>query len=317
MKKTAVVLMNLGGPDRLEAVQPFLFNLFYDKAMLRIINPFRFILATFISRMRAGKARRIYQAIGGKSPILENTLSQAAELQRELGINYKVFTCMRYWNPRANEVINDVKGYEPTEVILLSLYPQYSTTTIQSSIDEWFLQTKKQGFECLTKEVFSYPTLNGFVKAMADLTEISISKLDLGKKYRILFSAHGLPKKIIKKGDPYQTQIESTVDGIVKALAIKDLDSQICYQSRVGRSKWLGPSTEAEIRRAGKDGKAIVLVPVSFVSEHSETLYELDIKYKELADKSGIPQFIRVPTVGATKRFIRGLAVEIMKKQDG
>ncbi|MEN8236829.1 MAG: ferrochelatase [Pseudomonadota bacterium] len=308
LNKTAVVLFNLGGPDNLEAVRPFLFNLFNDPAILQIPNPFRTLLARVISWRRTPEAQKIYGAIGGKSPILENTQAQADALELALGDGFKVFVCMRYWHPMAKGVVTELQKYAPQRIVLLSLYPQYSTTTIESSLKDWYQNAALCFSKTPIDKIECYPTIAGLVDFFADEIKKAISKCEkLDKTPRILFSAHGLPQKIVDQGDPYQQQVEETVNAILASIG-RSVDSQICYQSRVGPLQWLGPATDNEIIRAGKEGKSVILVPVSFVSEHSETLYELDIQYKALADQSGVPKFYRVATVGCTPAFINDLA---------
>jgi len=304
-QRTAVVLFNLGGPECLGAVRHFLFNLFSDPAILRIPQPFRLLLAGGISWYRTFEARKIYSTIGGGSPILKNTQAQAGALQDSLGDGYRTFVCMRYWHPRAEAVIQQVQSYAPKRIVLLSLYPQYSTTTIESSIKEWQQKSLGELKGVKTEIIDSYPTLDGFVQRLALSTKQAMQSC--GKNYRILFSAHGLPQKIIDQGDPYQLQVEETVGAILSAIGER-VDYQICYQSRVGPMRWLAPSTEEEVRRAGRERRAVIMVPVSFVSEHSETLFELDVQYRGVAKESGVPEFIRVPTVGSSPEFVGGLA---------
>jgi ferrochelatase len=308
MKKTAVIFFNLGGPDSSEAIQPFLFNLFNDKAIIGAPQPFRWLLAKFISSRRAPVAKKIYAQIGGKSPLLDFTQEQATALEASLGEGYKVFIAMRYWHPFAYETVLQVKEYEPDEVILLPLYPQYSTTTSGSSIKDW----QKVGLNVSTRIICCYPQESGFITAMADLIGRALD--EAGEGTRLLFSAHGLPKKIIERGDPYQFQVEKSAAAVTKALNVPDLDWLVCYQSRVGPMEWIGPSTDEEIRQAGRDGKKVVLAPIAFVSEHSETLVELDIEYRHLAEQSGVPTYIRVPALGAHPSFISGLARLVKEK---
>jgi ferrochelatase len=302
MKKTAIILFNLGGPDCPEAIKPFLFNLFNDKAIIGAPQPIRWLLAKFISSRRTPVAKEIYAQIGGKSPLLDFTKEQARALEKSLGEGYKVFIAMRYWRPFAHETALEVKEYGPDEVILLPLYPQYSTTTSGSSIKDW----QNLGLTVATRVVCCYPEEPGFIAAMADLISQALQKA--GEGTRLLFSAHGLPKKVIERGDPYQFEVEKSAAAVVKALNIPDLDWLVCYQSRVGPLEWIGPATDEEIKRAGKEGKKLVLAPIAFVSEHSETLVELDIEYRHLAEQSGVPAYIRVPALGAHPAFISGLA---------
>ncbi len=313
MSKTAIVLFNLGGPDSPDAVQPFLFNLFNDPAIIGVPNPMRWLLAKFISGRRAPVAREIYDNIGGRSPLLELTEAQAAALGSALetgGVaEVGVFIAMRYWHPMADETAKAVRAFGPDRVVLLPLYPQYSTTTTGSSVKDWRRAASAAGIAAPTSVVCCYPTQPSFIAAQAQSIVATLSDLPAnGPKPRVLFSAHGLPKKVIAKGDPYQWQVEQTAAAVVEAMAVPDLDWVVCYQSRVGPLEWIGPSTEEEIERGGKDGVALVVVPIAFVSEHSETLVELDIEYRHLADEKGVPAYYRVPALGTREAFIDALA---------
>lgn len=308
--KTAVVLFNLGGPDRSEAVQPFLRNLFSDKTILNLPQPLRWLCARVIAGRRAETARHFYARIGGKSPILENTRAQAEALQRALSRHgqYKTFVCMRYWRPMSDQVAAKVREYDPDRIILLPLYPHYSSTTTASSFSDWERAARRARLNRPTRRICCYPTEHGFIAAQVEQLMRAYWEASQEGTVRILFSAHGLPEKVIRKGDPYQWQIEQTVRGILHVLAMDDAQHAICYQSKVGPLKWIGPSTEEEIRRAGQDGVAIVLVPVSFVSEHVETLVELDIEYATLAQECGVRHYARVPALGINPHYIEGLA---------
>lgn len=312
MSKTAVVLFNLGGPDRPEAVEPFLFNLFFDPAIIRLPTPLRWLLAKLISRRRAPVAREIYREMGGGSPLLPNTQAQAAALTAALEARdvgpVKVFVAMRYWHPRASETARAVAAYGPERVILLPLYPQYSTTTTASSLREWQREAKMAGIAASAHAVCCYPEEPGFVEAVVEGLRQALRGIEHERPPRVLFSAHGLPKKIVDRGDPYQWQVEQSVAAVVGRLGEVNLNWQICYQSRVGPLEWIGPATDSEIEKAAHDGRPIVVVPIAFVSEHSETLVELDIEYRELAEKAGAPAYVRVPTVGTEVPFIAGLA---------
>ncbi len=281
--KIAIILFNLGGPDSLEAVQPFLRNLFSDPAIITLPKWLRIPLARFISSRRTPKAKKIYEQIGGGSPILGQTEAQARALEDALGgtHDWRGYVCMRYWHPLTETVVRSVGRFAPDRIVLLPLYPQFSTTTTGSSFAAW---KKSASFKAPTASIESYPTEAGFIDASAELVKQGLAETGDGP-VRVLFSAHGLPEKIVKAGDPYQRQVEETARAI--AGKIGTVDWSICYQSRVGPLKWIGPSTEAEIRRAAADKKAIVLYPLSFVSEHSETLVELDIDYRRLARGSG------------------------------
>jgi ferrochelatase len=316
--KKAVILFNLGGPDKLENVEPFLFNLFNDPAILNLPTILRYPLAKLISSRRAPTAKKIYQELGGSSPILKLTEEQSKALESKLNIDdenseYKCFIVMRCWHPRAEEVLENVKIFNPDEIILMPLYPQYSAATSGSSIKEWKDICKKKNIKIKTSTICCYPTDDNFV--MAHREEI-IKKIDKLENFKLIFSAHGLPEKNIKKGDPYQWQVEQSVNKIVKSLNIQDLDWILSYQSRVGPLKWIGPSTEDIIVENSKAGKHIVLVPIAFVSEHSETLVELDIEYKEIADKNGCKNYTRVPALGTNEYYIKAMSDLIIKKQD-
>tara|TARA_B100000029_G_scaffold53844_1_gene48856 strand:- start:14 stop:754 length:741 start_codon:yes stop_codon:yes gene_type:complete len=222
---------------------------------------------------------------------------------------------MRCWHPRAADVIKKVKSYNPKEIILLPLYPQFSATTSGSSINEWKELCEKQNYKVKTKIICCYPTEDNFIESHASLIKKVIKKLN-NRNFKLIFSAHGLPESKIRKGDPYQWQIQETVKGIMLKLEGENLDHVITYQSRVGPMKWIGPSTDEEIVKYSKEKKGLVLVPVAFVSEHSETLVELDIEYKKLAEKNGCSFYKRVPALGVEENFIKGLAKLVLKKEE-
>lgn len=315
MTGTAVVLLNLGGPDSLSAIRPFLFNFFMDKNIIRLPLPLRWITAVLISSRRTkGVAGKTYGLLGGKSPLLANTQEQAQALQKELGKGYRVFVCMRYWHPQSAQVVRAVKEYGPKKIVLLPLYPQYSTTTTRSSFQDWDREAAKAGLTVETERLCCYPLDKGFIKASTDHIKTAYAGIlseTAGKKTalpRVLFSAHGLPESVIKDGDPYQWQCEQTAQEIARATGIPSLDWILCYQSRVGPKKWIEPSMEDALIQAAADGVPVLIYPHSFVSEHAETLVDIEINYRELAKKLGIPRFERVPTVGTSPAFIRGLA---------
>lgn len=309
--KLAVVLFNLGGPDSLEAVRPFLKNLFSDPAIIRLPAVLRYPLASLISMRRAPVARDIYARMGGASPILPETEAQARAIEATLnknGVEARCFIAMRCWHPMTAEAVRDVKAFAPDRVVLLPLYPQFSTTTTQSSLAAWSAEARRAGLDKPISTVCCYPFDDGFVSAVAEQLVGARASEKPGVTYRVLFSAHGLPKRIADDGDPYPWQVEQSVRAIVDKLAMANLDWRIAYQSRVGPLAWLEPATDAEIRRAGTEGKGLIVVPIAFVSEHSETLVELDMDYGKLAQESGVPDYIRVPTVRTHPKFIAGLA---------
>lgn len=311
MSRTAIVLFNLGGPDSKEAIEPFLFNFFTDKNIIRLPYFLRWMIAKLIAFRRSKKeAGNSYAELGDKSPLFENTQEQAAALEGLLGENYQVFIAMRYWHPMALETASKVAQWNPDNIVLLPLYPQYSTTTTRSSYQAWRKACRAIGLAKPEKLVCCYPTENGFVRANAANVRAVYDKaaLETGQRPRLLFSAHGLPEDIVRDGDPYQAQCEKSAEDILAATGIEDPDWQICYQSRVGPKKWLSPSTEDALRRAAKDSVPVVILPHAFTQEHVETLVEIEIEYRELADHIGVPGFYRVPTVGTHPDFIRGLA---------
>jgi protoporphyrin/coproporphyrin ferrochelatase len=316
--KKAIILFNLGGPDKIESVEPFLFNLFNDPAILNLPALLRYPLAKLISKRRAPTAKKIYEELGGSSPILKLTEEQSIALETKLNQNqtedqYKCFIVMRCWNPRANDVIKDVQSYTPDEVILMPLYPQYSAATSGSSIKEWKDICKKNNYKIKTSTICCYPTDQNFINAH---TKEIIKEIKDLKNFKLIFSAHGLPEKNIKKGDPYQWQVEQSVKKIVENLNNENLDWILSYQSRVGPLKWIGPSTEDIIVENSRLDKHIVLVPIAFVSEHSETLVELDIEYKELAEANGCKNYTRVPALGINEDFIKAMSELIIKKNE-
>lgn len=312
-KKIAIVLFNLGGPDNQKNVRPFLKNLFSDKAIIDLICPLRFTLAWLISTLRAPKAKPLYKLMGGGSPLLPNTIAQKEALENKLikkfpDFEIKTFICMRYWNPMAKEVASKVMDFSPDEVILLPLYPQYSMTTTGSSIIDWLKNYKKP-----CHVINQYPVMSGFISASVHSIMFEWDKLGSPQNVRILFSAHGLPQKIIDAGDPYEKQIYETYEAI-KNILPPFFDTKVCFQSRVGPLKWLSPSTNDEIVKAGREKIGVIVYPIAFVSEHIETLVELDIEYKEMAHELGVPFYGRAKTVSCNDDFISGLADLVERK---
>jgi ferrochelatase len=238
--------------------------------------------------------------------------------------HYKCFVCMRYWHPMADDIVQEVKAWGADRVILLPLYPQYSTTTSRSSFQSWDEAARRVKFECPVSAVCCYPQEKGYIETSADhiRTALAAAAIEIEsrglKPLRLLFSAHGLPEKIIKSGDPYQWQCEQSAHSIVERLALPDLDWQICYQSRVGPMKWIGPSTIEALEQAARDQVPVLIYPHAFVSEHVETLVEIEIEYRHLAEKLGVPYFGRVGTVSTNTAFIDGLkAIVLAQMQSG
>ncbi len=323
MTKLAVVLFNLGGPAGPDDVRPFLFNLFNDPAIIDLPQPLRWLVAQLISRRRAPVAQEIYGALGGGSPLLANTEAQAAALEKALRERLsnpedevRAFIAMRYWHPRSEEAVEAVKAYAPDRLVLLPLYPQYSTTTTGSSFADWQAAAARLGLEVSSRAICCYPQQANFIAEMSAAVGAAVAEAGKTGRPRVLFSAHGLPEKIVAAGDPYQWQVEQSAAAIIEALGdgaagagqAAAFDWVVSYQSRVGPMEWLKPYTEAEIERAGRDQVPLIVVPLAFVSEHSETLVELDIEYRRLAESSGVPLYLRVPTVGTGAAFIAGLA---------
>lgn len=315
--KTAIVLFNLGGPDSPAAIKPFLLNLFRDPAILRVPGFIRPLLARIIARARVKPATENYALLGGKSPLLELTQQQAAALEQALpDLDAKCFIAMRYWHPFSLQAARAVKAWQPDQVVLLPLYPQFSTTTTGSSLTAWRDAAVRVGLMAPTTTLCCYPVDDGYASATAAQVRLAYDRaraeLAAETPLRILFSAHGLPEVIVKAGDPYQWQIEQTVAAVMQALG-EPLDHVVCYQSRATPQKWIEPSTEAEIERAAHDKAAVLVVPIAFVSEHSETLVELDVEYRDLAEKAGVPGYFRVPTQNADPGFIAALAALVRR----
>jgi len=310
--RSAVVLLNLGGPDSLEAVEPFLFNLFADPDIFRL--PLGFVtqkpFARLISRRRAPAARRNYAAIGGKSPLLDNTRRQADALQALLGDSqHAVFVCMRYWHPLSDAVVSELKRQNFTRVLLLPLYPQYSRTTTGSSVNEFRRACERAGYRPELRLVRHWPIQPDYIAGIVASIEAELAKLPETDPARteLLCSAHGLPKKIVAQGDPYQQEIEATYAAVCERLHWPH--TTLCYQSRVGPLEWLRPYTETVIREKGAAGcRQMLVYPIAFVSDHSETLYELGIEYAELAKHVGIAHYQVVPALNDQPRLIRALA---------
>jgi protoporphyrin/coproporphyrin ferrochelatase len=280
----------------------------------------RLPLGRLIAGRRAPVARKIYDHLGGRSPIFEETRAQADALEKALNndeLQAKAFVAMRYWHPFSDGAVRAVKAFNPDRIVLLPLYPQYSTTTSGSSLKDWARAAKKAGLVKPTSRVCCYPGEPGFVAAAAANIGQAIIGASDKISYRLLLSAHGLPKRTVQKGDPYQWQVEQSAAAIVKELAMPGLEPIVCYQSRVGPLKWIGPSTDGEIIRAGQDGKGVIVAPIAFVSEHSETLVELDIEYRKLAREKDVPDYRRAATVGTHPDFIAGIAGLVRAAMEG
>lgn len=310
--KIAVVLFNLGGPDGPRAVRPFLEALFSDPAIIGAPWLVRRPLAALIARLRERSAIANYAVMGGGSPLLAETQAQAQALHAALeakapNATIRVFIAMRYWAPLTREAAVEVAAFKPDEIVLLPLYPQFSTTTTASSLAVW---RRTYAGEGQVRAICCWHSNDGLAEGHA--ARILRTWNEAGRpKVRLLFSAHGVPETIARSGDPYQWQVERTCAAVLERLVAHgeaEWDWQVCYQSRVGPLKWLGPSTPEAIEAAGREGLGVLIDPVAFVSEHIETLVELDRDYAGLAEKCGVPIYLRAPVVGNEPHFIEGLA---------
>jgi len=313
-KKFAVVLMNLGGPDSLEAVQPFLQNLFSDPDIFKIPlvqKP----LAKFIAKKRSPKVIEEYKLIGGKSPIGYWTEVQRKMLEEKLNENenlFDVFIAMRYWKPFTQEVVEKISKNNYEKIFLLPLYPQYSISTTGSSFNEWKRHYKDDRAEIVYIE--NYHTNTNYINAVIERIKQSLNEFEDRDKAYLLFSAHGVPVSYIKKGDPYQKQIEETVQLVISQGKFTNPYS-LAYQSKVGPMKWLEPSTDKEIERLIHSGfKNLLVIPIAFVSDHIETLYELDIEYRKIAEECGAEKYIVMKKLNDSKIFVEALKEEIWKR---
>ncbi|WP_457575084.1 ferrochelatase [Desulfolithobacter sp.] len=286
-KKTAVLLLNLGGPEKQEDVEPFLYNLFSDRQIIRLGPWFlQKFIARRIARKRAPKSRESYRKIGGGSPILDITRRQAEALEATLAKtgNYTVRVCMRYWHPFAAEVLPELVQKNIREIIALPLYPQYSVATTGSSLTDLSHTAGRLVLDCSIKEIRSWPDQPRYIKCLASRIQEGVAHFD--GRPEVVYSAHSLPKKFIDEGDPYVADLHKTIMALEK---ITGLPGHLCYQSRSGPVEWLEPSTPDMLRRLAASGrKNILMVPISFVSDHVETLYEIDMLYRNMAAELGM-----------------------------
>ncbi|HWV39185.1 MAG TPA: ferrochelatase [Vulgatibacter sp.] len=315
----AVVLMNLGGPGSLDEVEPFLYNIFVDPEIIRL--PLGFLwqkaFARRISRKRAPESRAIYARIGGRSPLLEQTRAQGAALEAALGPGYRTYVAMRAWKPDTEEAVDRLLAAGATEVVALPLYPQRSFTTSGSSMKELRRVLRKKAPGLKLSEVCCFPTDPGFLDVWADAIREKLEAIPEGRRERahVLFSAHGLPRETIDRGDPYLAQVQATVRGVMERLP-PGLAHGLAFQSRATRVKWLEPATEHALHDLAKAGvKDVIVVPIAFVTEHVETLYELDELLREPAVAAGIEGYHRVPTPGTAAGLIDRLAARIRQAQ--
>ena len=317
---TGVVLLNMGGPDSPSAVRPFLARLFSDRELIRLpaaplTQP---LFAWIVSGVRARKVKRYYEEIGGGSPIGRLTELQRAALEaalKETSGNFRVYVGMRYWYPLSKHAVLEMKDDGVAQAIALPLYPQYCAATTGSSIKDLkgWMRWAKAAFPI--KEIRSYPDHPGYVAALSEKIGETLAGTDPVRRH-LLFSAHGIPKSFVDEGDPYPSEVGRTVTAVMRMFP--EVSHSISYQSRAGRAQWLGPDTLAETARLAREGvKTLVVVPVSFVSDHVETLHELDIRLKLAAEEAGIGTFLRVPALNDSPAFIGALKDMVMTASAG
>lgn len=307
-EKTAVLLLQMGGPDSLSAIEPFLYNLFSDRDIIRIGPAFlQPVIARFIARRRSKKVMEYYKKIGGKSPIRELTEQQGAELEAVLGPDYRCFVAMRYSKPDTAEALAAISREGITKVIALSLYPHNSRATVGSSINELERTLKKSAAPfslAYIRQFYDHPS---YIAALAEKVEKGLAGFSDRSTVQVVFSAHGLPQSFIDSGDLYLEHIQATVRLTMEHFG--GISHHLAFQSRAGPVKWLEPSTEAKIAELAATGcKQLLMVPLSFVSDHIETLYEIDIQYKDEAAALGITDFRRTEALNSSPAFISCLA---------
>lgn len=322
-QRTAVVAFQLGGPDSLEAVEPFLYNLFLDPDIIDFPGAFlaRKLLARTIASRRSKPIGEHYKEIGGKSPINELTDRQARALERSLrerNIDARVIVAMRYWHPLTEEAVHTLLKENIDEVVLLPLYPQFSKATTYSSVNEWNRQTRLLGFHRRPRLVCCYPNHPLYIEALVDNINRTFERFGgiPRKEIDLVFSAHGVPLDFVRRGDPYKLQVEETVRLVLKK-GNWESPSLLCYQSKVGPSKWLEPSLLQSIRTLGANGrKHLLVVPVAFVTEHIETLHEINIEAREEAEQHGILRFEMMPALNDHPTFIQCLTELVLARID-
>lgn len=319
--RVGVVLLQLGGPDSLESVEPFLYNLFCDPDIIDLPLAFLFRkpLARLVSRRRAPKVQEYYKRIGGRSPILKLTRRQALALESALNRNFpaSVYIAMRYWHPMTNAVLDQVERDGIQKLVLLPLYPHYSKTTTGSSVNEWSRLAAARGFNPgtvhLVEEYCEHPL---YIASLVRNINIALKRVPASDRSRVhlVFSAHGTPVKLARAGDPYQSQIVRTYNAVVTE-GKWGLPHHLCYQSKVGPEKWLEPSLDDMVEGLAKDGVThMIVVPIAFVSDHSETLWEINIEMKEEAKHLGVRYFDMSPALNTNPLFIEALADMVAKK---
>ncbi len=319
-KRVGVVLFQLGGPDSLAAVEPFLYNLFCDPDIIDF--PFSRIgrrpLAKLISSTRAKKAGQHYASIGGGSPIRKFTERQAAALEAHLagvGLDARCVVAMRYWHPFTTEAIAQLREADVDQVVLLPLYPHYSKTTTGSSLNEW--RRHWHNNEVPTFSITTFYRNPLYIDALVEKINEAVAKFSDPDNVQFVFSAHSVPVSVIEKGDPYQRQIQETVELVMEQGAWPN-PHRLCYQSKVGASKWLQPSLHTTLRSlASEQVRAVCVIPISFVSDHVETLAEIDHCAREEARHLGIEHFAMTAGLNDSPKFIEALASVVLEATGG
>jgi ferrochelatase len=322
-EKIGVVLLNLGGPDSLDAVEPFLYNLFVDPDIINFPGSFLFRtwLAKLISSKRHPRIQEQYKQIGGKSPLKDFTLGQAKLLEKKLNERFpaKVYAAMRYWHPFTEEVLDELEKEGIKKVVLLPLYPQFSKATTESSVKEWKKHLALRGNTeiewTLVEHYYDFPP---YIDACVERVNQGLEKFSADKRETvdILFSAHGTPMKLVREGDPYSGHICETVTAVMERGGWTN-PHHLCFQSKVGPQKWLTPSTPTTIDELAKKGsKLMLVVPIAFASDHLETLFEVGIEFRHLAKEAGVEQFEVTEGLNYSEKFISALAELVYQKME-
>ncbi len=312
----AIILLNMGGPDSLDAVRPFLFNLFTDRYIIELgpkwLQP---AIAWWIAKKRAPKSEKAYAKIGGKTPLLSITNAQAKALEKQLRKKAIDVTCcvgMRYWHPRTPDVLKDLKKQGVKKVLALSLYPHYSRVTSQTSIQDFKQAAGLLGFNY--EIIARWPDAPGYIISLSNLINEALKKYKLDPEaddFELVYSAHSMPQKMVDEGDPYPDEVKKTIYELERLTGIK---GSLCFQSRSGPVKWLKPYTDEHLKMLAQQGKKkILIVPISFVSDHIETLYEIDMEYKEMLKPFGT-QLFRIESLNTRPDFISFLAALVEQK---
>ncbi len=311
---TAVVLLNMGGPDSLEAVRPFLLNLFSDREIIRLGPPFlQGFIARMIVRRRAPKSIENYRKIGGRSPLNEITRAQAEALEALLSERagpgrYVCDVGMRYWHPRTPDVLEGLAERGIKRAIALSLYPHYCQATSGSSINDFEAAARRLGMEY--RVIDRYPDHPGYIEALYQCLMKGVDRIGPGQEFTLVYSAHSLPQEMIDRGDPYLEQIRRTISALE---ARSGISGRLCFQSRSGPVKWLEPATDQVLEELADQGvKNILCMPLSFVSDHIETLYEIDMLFGEMMKRRGV-RLVRTPSINDSRPFIEALSDLVLR----